>query len=118
MLTSVPEHEVYPDGLEDRFLEAWEIAFEAAEILKKKFKVKEVRVTGSLIKRERYKETSDIDLVVPEFSMSEMLDCGKDLDKFYPWEIDIIPLKSTTQKKAEYFYNRSIPIGRKKKKKS
>lgn len=111
VISKIPSHKSVNDGLEERFKEAWSIVFKAAAILKNNFRISEVRVTGSLLERERFREESDIDLVVPEFSMTEMLDSGKYLDAFHPWRIDVVPLRSMPKLKADYFLTRSVPIG-------
>jgi len=50
--------------LAKRYKQAWRIAREIADILKKEYNAKKVFVFGSLIDRSRFNQWSDIDLAV------------------------------------------------------
>ena len=109
-LKTIPVHEEIHDNLEDRFIEARKIAFEAAAILKKECKAEEVRITGSLWHRERFHKESDIDLAVTNFTMADSFDCANFLQKFNPWEIEIIPLQSLYPEKRKLIMQRSVAL--------
>jgi|GEM_PF-2488152 len=106
----VPAHETVDDGLERRFRQAWRTAFKAAGLLRERHGVRQVRVIGSLLRRELFHEESDIDLVLPGKSPGQAFDMGKSMEELYPWQIDLIPLKGMNEKKQEFFFKRSVPI--------
>jgi len=110
-LTSIPSHPVVNDNLELRFIEAWNIAFSAAKLLREKFRAEDVRIMGSLLHRERFHEYSDIDLAITNFTMTHVLDIGPELERFLPWEIDLIPLLSMDKEKRDYLLARSESLG-------
>ena len=53
-LKNIPVHEEIQDNLEERFIEAWNIAFKVASFLKRECNAEEIRITGSLLHRERF----------------------------------------------------------------
>ena len=110
-INTIPLHNVINDGLEPRFCKSWDIAFEIARMLRTKYSAKEVRITGSLLKRERFHEESDIDLAVTNFSMSQVFDIEPEFEKYFPWKIDLIPLESVYPEKRAYILSRSEPLG-------
>ncbi len=107
---SIPRHEHIDDGLEDRFKNAWEVAFQAAKLLRAVCHAEEVRLAGSLLRRERFHEESDIDLLVSNFGMPEAFDSSEIMDRFYPWHIDVIPLKAVPEAKRNYLLSRSVAL--------
>lgn len=107
-LTSMPAHQEVKDGLEERFREAWDVAFRAAHLLKHSYGARQVLVTGSLLRRDRFHAESDIDLVVENFGMAEAFDSQKGLEQFYPWPIDVIPVQSLPSPRREYILDRSV----------
>jgi predicted nucleotidyltransferase len=111
LLQTVPSHPIINDGLETRFIEAWNVAFTVAKMLREKHHAEEVRITGSLLHRERFHEASDIDLAITNFSMANVLDIGPELDRYLPWKIDLIPLLSLYPEKRDYMLARSEPLG-------
>jgi predicted nucleotidyltransferase len=109
-LSAIPDHESIDDNLEQRFIEAWHVAFEVASILKRECHAEEVRITGSLLNRARFHEESDIDLVVTNFSMADIFECLRYLDAFSEWSIDIIPIQSLLPSKQAFLLERSVPL--------
>lgn len=106
----VPEHECIDDGLEEQFLEAWNIALDIAHMLKTDFGARRIRIAGSLLERDRFHKGSDIDLVVENFTMSNVLECDHSLTRWHPWRVDIVPLRSLPVPKRRYFRQRSYLI--------
>ncbi|OGJ86657.1 MAG: hypothetical protein A2268_13200 [Candidatus Raymondbacteria bacterium RifOxyA12_full_50_37] len=107
----IPAWKPVNDGLDSQYRKAWKTAFSAVKTLRKRFKTGEIRIGGSLLKRDRFYEGSDIDIIVPEFTMSNKMDAEKMLDGLFPPPtIDIVPLKSMPPAKAAYFLERSVPI--------
>ena len=49
---------------EEYYQHAWKVAKEAARLLRKRYKVSRVRVFGSLIHKERFHDSSDVDLAI------------------------------------------------------
>jgi len=114
-LTSTPIHEIpvhkpVDDGLEPRYLEAWQAAFSIARLLKNYCNADDVRITGSLLDRDRFHEESDIDLVVTNFTMADSFNCNRHLEAFSAWSIDIIPLLSLTPARQALMVERSVPL--------
>ncbi|MDD5676204.1 MAG: nucleotidyltransferase domain-containing protein [Chitinivibrionales bacterium] len=109
-LKNIPDHEDVNDNLEKKFVEAWRVAFEVASILKRECSAEEIRITGSLLHRERFHENSDIDLAVTNFTMAKSFDCMDVLEKFNPWKIDIIPLQSLIPEKRDLILQRSVAL--------
>ena len=107
----IPAYITVNDGLDAQYKKAWNTAFKAVKILKTRFKNIKVRVAGSLLHRDRFHEGSDIDLVVPEFTMSDKMDAEKLMNCFFPLVIDIVPLRSMLSLKRAYFMERSVPVG-------
>lgn len=110
-LTLIPLHPVINDELESRFIEAWNVAFTVAKMLREKHHAEDVRITGSLLHRERFHEASDIDLAITNFTMANVLDIGPELDHYLPWKIDLIPLLSLYPEKRDYILARSESLG-------
>jgi len=107
----IPAWKTVNDGLDSQYQQAWKTAFRAAKVLRKRFKADEIRIGGSLLKRDRFHENSDIDLIVPGFTLSDKMDAERVLDCGHcSHAIDIVPLKSMLPLKAAYFLGRSVPI--------
>jgi predicted nucleotidyltransferase len=111
IITTIPIHPVVKDGLEARFCKSWDIAFEIARMLREKYHATDVRVTGSLLHRERFHEESDIDLAVTNFSMSQAFDIEPEFEKYFPIKIDLIPLASVYPEKRDFILSRSETLG-------
>ena len=109
-LREMPDHTPIDDDLEEHFAEAWRVAFQAARLLRQSHGAQEVRLIGSLLKRDRFHEESDIDLVMPDFAMAEWMEIGPDLDQFLPWVVDVIPLAGMLPAKRRYFLSESQPL--------
>ncbi len=107
---SIPPHEEVDDGLEGRFRDAWKVAFEAARELKSRFGAEHVYLTGSLLLRDRFHEESDIDLAVDNFDMGQAFDAGGAMNRFWPWSVEIIPLRSVIPEKKTYILQRSVKL--------
>ena len=110
-INTIPTHSIVDDGLESRFRESWNVAFDVARMLREKYHAEDVRITGSLLERERFHEESDIDIVVTNFSMSQAFDIEPEFEKYFPLKIDLIPLESVYPEKRSYFLKRSETIG-------
>jgi uncharacterized protein len=108
---TIPIHPVINDGLESRFCRSWDIAFEIAQMLREKYHAEDVRITGSLLNRERFHEESDIDLAVTNFSMPQAFDIEPEFEKYFPLKIDLIPLESVYPEKRTYILSRSETLG-------
>jgi len=108
---TMPRHSVYNDGLEARFCKSWDIAFEVAQMLREKYHAEDVRITGSLLHRERFHEESDIDLAVSNFTMPQAFDIEPEFEKYFPIKIDLIPLESVYPEKRDFILSRSETIG-------
>jgi uncharacterized protein len=106
-IKAVPRHPFVNDGLEDRFCSAWNIAFEIARLLRGKYHAEDVRITGSLLDRERFHEESDIDIAVSNLSQSQIFDIQPEMEKYFPFRIDLIPLESVYPEKKSYILSRS-----------
>lgn len=111
IITSIPQHPVVKDGLESRFRKSWEIAFRVARMLREKYHAEDVRITGSLLHRERFHEESDIDLAVTNFTMPQAFDIEPEFEKYFPIKIDLIPLESVYPEKRDFILSRSETIG-------
>lgn len=81
--------------LESRRQRAWEVAKQAAKILKEQFYVQQVVVFGSLLFSERFHQRSDIDLAV--WGVAE-----EDYYRAVAWLQDIEPSISVDLIEAEY----------------
>ena len=64
---------------EDRLAHAWQVAREAAQILRERYGVKRVRVFGSLLHPERFHARSDVDLAVEGLSAERYWDALADV---------------------------------------
>ncbi len=59
------------EQLARRYQRAWELARKGADLLKKQFKAKEVKVFGSLVRKELFHIRSDVDLAVRGLNETE-----------------------------------------------
>jgi predicted nucleotidyltransferase len=98
------------DGLGKQFREYWKVARKAALFLRSRYVTGEIRIIGSLLKRERFHEESDIDLVVEKFSMADKMDAERELERCFSQKVDLIPLKSLPDFKQKYFVEQSIGL--------
>lgn len=60
--TFVDDPSQFGEGLNNRYAAAWELARQAANLLKESYGAKKVAVFGSLVDRSRFTPWSDVDL--------------------------------------------------------
>lgn len=100
----------YPD-LPGRYQKAWELAKEAASILKENFNAKKVVVFGSLTRRSWFNQWSDIDLAVwgiPDHRFYAAVGLVTGLSKEF--KIDLVDAKSCSNSLRRAIKNEGIEI--------
>ncbi|MFC1976600.1 nucleotidyltransferase family protein [Chloroflexota bacterium] len=65
--------------LEDRMAYAWQVARQAAQLLREKYSVDRVRVFGSLLHANQFHSRSDIDLAVEGLTVHDYWDALADV---------------------------------------
>ena len=82
------------------------------EELKEKFKVKEISIFGSYIKREQ-KGSSDVDILV-EFekpvSLLQIVSLENYLSDFLGTKVDVVPKKNIREELKETILKEAVPI--------
>ena len=80
---------------ERRAREAWEVAQRAAVLLKSRFDVQRVILFGSLARRDRFHQRSDIDLAVEGIEGRDFWRAWSALDTLgREWEIDLVDVET------------------------
>ena len=80
--------------LQGRLNEAWRVAKQASELLKTDFQAAKVIVFGSLVHRDWFSNTSDIDLAVEGVSTWDYLAAVAQLQDLSAFKVDLIRLET------------------------
>ena len=81
-------------NLNQRLIQAWEIARQAANLLKQEFGVHQVAVFGSLVHGRWFSKTSDIDLVVWGCDPDAYFVAVARLQDLSPFKVDLVAMEN------------------------
>ena len=83
---------------QQRYAVAWQVAQQASKLLKQTFQVDQVFVFGSLVHRQWFSLTSDIDLAVLGISAWDHLAAVAALQDLSDFKVDLVRLETCPEK--------------------
>lgn len=83
---------------QQRYAAAWQVAQQASKLLKQTFQVDQVFVFGSLVHRQWFSLTSDIDLAVLGISAWDHLAAVAALQDLSDFKVDLVRLETCPEK--------------------